>query len=62
MKKIYTNARSETLTSDGEVITDNTSGHQSSFKMTDDLNDQFENEVKDLYLWTQNLSTNELID
>jgi hypothetical protein len=64
MKKIYTNARSETLTTEtGEMITDNTSGNHSDsvFKLPDDLNDDFENEVKNLYLWTQNLSTNDEI-
>ena len=59
MKRIYTNARSETITTEGEAVTENTSGHHSIFKLPDDLNDEFEDEVKNLYLWTQNLSTND---
>lgn len=59
MKKAYSLARSETVTTENGLITENnTSGrHSDSFKMPDDLNDDFENEVKNLYLWTQNLST-----
>ena len=58
MKKAYTMARSETLTT--EIgLTENNTQHTDSFKMPEDLNDDFEAEVKDLYLWTQNLSTND---
>lgn len=60
MKRIYSMARSETLTTENGVLTENTSGqHSDSFKMPEELNDDFENEVKNLYLWTQNLSTND---
>jgi len=61
MKKAYSMARSETVTTENGVVTENnTSGrHSDSFKMPEELNDEFENEVKNLYLWTQNLSTND---
>lgn len=55
MKKIYAMARSETLTTENGGFTEITN-QSDSFKMPDDLNDDFEAEVKDLYLWTQNLS------
>lgn len=55
MKKIYAMARSETLTTENGGFTEHTD-HNDSFKMPEDLNDDFEAEVKDLYLWTQNLS------
>ena len=48
-------ARSETLTTENGGFTEITN-QSDSFKMPDDLNDDFEAEVKDLYLWTQNLS------
>lgn len=58
MKKAYAMARSETLTTEADNM--NSSGHHSeSFKLPDDLNDDFENEVKNLYMWTQNLSLND---
>lgn len=62
MKKAYSMTRSETLTTigghgQGDVVI---SGRVSeSFKMTDELEDNFEDEVKDLYMWTKNLSVNE---
>ena len=58
MKKVYAMARSETLTTENG-LTENNTQHSDSFKMPEDLNDDFEAEVKDLYLWTQNLSTND---
>lgn len=58
MKKAYAIARSETLTTD--VDANHSSDRQSeSFKLPDDLNDDFEAEVKNLYMWTQNLSIND---
>ncbi len=61
MKKAYTLARSETVTTENGAFTENnTSGrHSDSFKLPEELNDDFENEVKNLYLWTQNLSAND---
>ena len=53
MKKNYMVARSETLNTDNEI---NNSGHRSeSFKLPEELNDEFEDEVKNLYMWTKNL-------
>jgi hypothetical protein len=53
MKKNYIVARSETLNTDNEI---NNSGPRSeSFKLPEDLNDEFEDEVKNLYMWTKNL-------
>lgn len=57
MKKAYTMsmARSETVTS-----LDNGQNSQhaldDSFKIPDELNDDFEAEVKNLYTWTKNLT------
>ena len=61
MKKAYSLVRSETVTTENGQNTENTiSGrHSGSFKMPEELNDDFENEVKNLYLWTQNLSAND---
>jgi hypothetical protein len=65
MKKAYTEAtmpRSETLNTDidaqlGHSITSEPVNEH--FKLPDDLNDEFEREVKNLYMWTQNLSVND---
>ena len=58
MKKAFQMARSETLTTDVDVY--QSSGQYSeSFKMPEELNDEFETEVKNLYMWTQNLSIND---
>ena len=57
MKKTYTMARSETITT--EEILNRSEQLNESFKIPDDLNDEFENEVKNLYTWTQNLSIND---
>ena len=57
MKKAYTIARSETITT--EDILNDSEPLNESFKIPDDLNDEFENEVKNLYIWTKNLSVND---
>lgn len=57
MKKMYQMARSETLTSDVEIPS--SSKYSESIKIPEDLNDDFEAEVKNLYMWTQNLSVND---
>ena len=59
MKKNYMQVRSESLTTDGDMVTVNSEHISESFKTPDELNDDFEDEVKDLYMWTQNLSTND---
>lgn len=64
MKKIYAHGavmpRSETLNTD--AATEMAYGRETfneKFKLPDDLNDDFEAEVKNLYMWTQNLSVND---
>ncbi len=59
MKKVYSMARSETLTSEADLATSGDPTSE-SFKLPDDLNDEFENEVKNLYMWTKNLSLNDV--
>jgi hypothetical protein len=59
MKKIYSMARSETLTSEADMAT-SVDPQSESFKLPDDLNDEFENEVRNLYMWTKNLSLNDV--
>jgi hypothetical protein len=59
MKKVYSIARSETLTSEADFAT-SADPQSESFKLPDDLNDEFENEVKNLYMWTKNLSINDV--
>jgi hypothetical protein len=59
MKKVYSMARSETLTSEADLATSGDPTNE-SFKLPDDLNDEFENEVKNLYMWTKNLSLNDV--
>lgn len=56
MKKAY--ARSETLTTEVDLINSSVPVSE-PFKLPDDLNDDFEKEVKNLYMWTQNLSIND---
>ena len=65
MKKTYQQqqqqqpfALSQTLTSDRDtaLITDN---YQEYEKVNEEFNDEFENQVNDLYLWSQNLSIND---
>ena len=51
-------ARSETLNTEME-LTNNSNPRSESFKLPDELNDDFEDEVKNLYMWTQNLSVND---
>ena len=34
-------------------------GHNDSFRVAEELNDEFEDEVSNLYMWTQNLSVND---
>ena len=64
MKRNYNNrnnfpaARSETLNTDHEML-NHSNPRSDSFKIPDDLNDEFEDEVKNLYMWTQNLSVND---
>jgi hypothetical protein len=55
MKAMYSlgAVRSETITIDG---INNSTQLNDSFKIPDELNDEFENEVKNLYAWTKNLS------
>lgn len=61
MKKAYTNgmARSETLTTDVDAYRNMSAPVSEPFKLPEDLNDDFEKEVKNLYTWTQNLSIND---
>lgn len=51
-------ARSETLNTEME-LTNRSNQPSDSFKLPDELNDDFEDEVKNLYMWTQNLSVND---
>jgi hypothetical protein len=57
MKKAYGQVRSETLTTESAIH--NSERPTESYKIPDDLNDEFENEVRNLYMWTQNLSLND---
>lgn len=59
MKKIYSMARSETLNTEADMATIG-EPLDDSFRLPDDLNDEFENEVKNLYMWTKNLSFNDV--
>lgn len=58
MKKNYQVARSETLNTDNELL-NHSNPISDSFKLPEELNDDFEDEVKNLYMWTQNLSVND---
>jgi hypothetical protein len=58
MKKAYQYTRSETLTTDVDILP-SASVRTQSVKLDDGLNDEFEDQVNDLYLWTQNLSVND---
>jgi hypothetical protein len=62
MKKVYQQqqqfARSQTLTSDRDT-TNVTENNVESEKTNEAFNDDFENQVNDLYLWSQNLSLND---
>lgn len=58
MRKAYTFARSETLTTEIDILP-STSNRTQSIKIDDALKDEFEDQVNDLYLWTQNLSIND---
>jgi hypothetical protein len=58
MKKAYAYTRSETLTTDVDILPSASTRTQSG-KEDDGLNDEFEDQVNDLYLWTQNLSIND---
>ena len=58
MKKAYLIARSETLETDPDFY-QGSDDQSDSFKLPDDLNDDFDAEVKNLYMWTQNLSVND---
>ena len=61
MKKAYSITRSEILTTGEKEIADNSVNNQTeSFKMIDDLNDNFDDEAKHLYMWTKNLSISDL--
>ena len=51
--------RSETLTTEADIAT-SVDQQNESFKLPEDLNDDFENEVKNLYMWTKNLSVNDV--
>lgn len=57
MKKVYQEARSETLTTDVDLP--NSEKYSGNFKVPEELNDDFETEVKNLYMWTKNLSIND---
>ncbi|RNA18367.1 hypothetical protein BpHYR1_005345 [Brachionus plicatilis] len=57
MKKAYQIARSETLTTDVDIPS--SGKYSESFKVPEELNDDFEAEVKNLYMWTKNLSIND---
>lgn len=59
MKKAYTFARSETLMTGDIDNIPSVSYRAQSFKVDDDLKDDFEDQVNDLYMWTQNLSVND---
>jgi hypothetical protein len=65
MKKVYQQqnfVRSETLTSEkqSDRDTNNITGHNMGLeKINTALNDDFDNQVNDLYLWSQNLSLND---
>jgi hypothetical protein len=56
MKKAYSMPRSETLTTEADIFNSSMPNSEPPFKLPDDLNDDFEKEVKNLYMWTQNLS------
>jgi hypothetical protein len=58
MKKAYSMAKSESVTTEHEVF-NSSEQHTESFKLPEDLNDDFEEEVKHLYMWTKNLSVND---
>lgn len=61
MKKMYSITRSEILTTgDHEMVNNSGNNRTGSLKMIDDLNDNFDEEVKHLYMWTKNLSINEI--
>lgn len=57
MKKLYQEARSETLTTDVDLPS--SGKYSETFKVPEELNDDFESEVKNLYMWTKNLSIND---
>ena len=57
-KNNFQPARSETLNTDHELL-NHSNPRSDSFKIPEDLNDEFEDEVKNLYMWTQNLSIND---
>ena len=50
MKKAYSMAKSESVTTEHEVF-NSSEQHTESFKLPEDLNDDFEEEVKHLYMW-----------
>lgn len=56
--------RSETLNTDADEtnyagVAGRVEQTRSKFNLPDELNDDFEHEVKNLYMWTQNLSMND---
>ncbi len=61
MKKAFSMARSETLTTEPDGGGPNQEDQPNdTFKLPEDLNDEFEDEVKNLYMWTKNLSLNDV--
>ncbi|CAF0783582.1 unnamed protein product [Brachionus calyciflorus] len=52
MKKAYQMARSETLNTDADIY-QTSAQYSESFKVPDELNDDFENEAKNLYIRTE---------
>ena len=58
MKRTYALPRSEILTSNSYVskVSRDDDRQSELFKVPDELDDDYEEEVKDLYMWTQNLS------
>jgi hypothetical protein len=59
MKKAYTFARSETLTTDADVLPSASNRTYSLKEETHEINEEFDDQANDLYLWTQNLSIND---
>jgi len=59
MKKAYTFARSETLTTEADVLPSASNRTYSMKEEIQEINAEFEDQANDLYLWTQNLSIND---
>jgi hypothetical protein len=59
MKKAYSVTRSETLPTAENKNKQNSNSKTESLKVVEDFDDIFDDEVKNLYMWTKNLSINE---